>query len=102
MDQEQQISLLDMAKIHWRAFAPMWIFPVFFLAGGTIADQIGHPEIFFWSITPLFFWVFFRASKPCRPKEKGYLKCIFWAIFFPLIIWGVAVYARHLLFPELK
>jgi len=102
MDRNKDSSLFDVAKIHWRAFAPFWIFPVFFLVGGTIADQVGHPVLFFWSIVPIFLWAFFRATKPCKPKEKGYLKCVFWAIVFPFIIWGGAVFARHLLFPELK
>jgi len=89
------ISLMGAAKMHWRAFAPAWVFPVFFLFGGVESERLGHPLLFFWLIAvPLFFWTFGRAAAVWSRRQLGYWPTVFWAILVPFLIWAVAVYTR--------
>jgi len=95
MEQTQPPTLFAAAKCFWRNFAPAWVFPVFFLYGGLAAEEIGHPFLFMsFCAIPLFFWSFFRASRPWLQQKIKYWHCAFWAIIFPFIIWAFAVFSR--------
>ena len=81
--------------MHWRSFAPAWLFPIAFLYGGQAADQFGHPLVFFWVIAaPLFFWSFAHATAPYRKKQIGYWHMVFWSMGVPFLIWILAVFSR--------
>ena len=90
-------SLVQAARMHWRSFAPAWVFPLVFLFGGLASEQLGHPILFFWVVAvPLFFWTFSRATAVWRKGQLGYWQTAFWAMFVPFLIWAVAVYSRLL------
>ena len=87
-------SLIEAAKIHWRSFAPAWVFPLVFLFGGLASERLGHPALFFWIVAlPLFFWAFSRATAVWRKGGLGYWPTVFWAMLVPFLIWAAAVYA---------
>ena len=90
---QARITLLASGRMHWRSFLPAWIFPVVFLLGGVVSEQLGHPHVFFWGIAaPLFFWSYFRAAQV--PLSLPHIA--FWVVLVPFVIWAVAVYARLL------
>jgi hypothetical protein len=87
-------TLLEAARTHWRAFMPAWIFPAVFLFGGVASDRMGHPDIFFFAVLPLFFWSFARASGPWRRAEIRYWHGIFWCVAAPFVVWILAIFAH--------
>jgi len=94
MSDAEDSTLLRTGRTHWCAFAPAWIFPVIFLFGGLASDHMGHPNLFFFAVLPLFFWSFSRASSPWRKGEVRYWHGIFWCVAVPFIVWVVAVLAH--------
>lgn len=88
-------NLTHFAKMHWRSFAPMWIFPVVFLYGGETSYAQRHFNIFFWLVAlPVFFWSFSRATTLWREGRSNYPQVAFWAGIVPFLIWVMAVYSR--------
>ena len=99
----RHITLLAAARVHWRSFAPAWLFPFVFLYGGLASEASGHEQSFFLLIAaPLFFWSFFRATRPLRQAELEYWPCVFWAIIVPFLVWGAAVFSRLLVLSALR
>ncbi|MFK2930811.1 hypothetical protein [Dyella agri] len=94
MSDAQDATLLRTVRTYWRAFAPAWIFPAIFLFGGLASDRMGHPNLFFFAVLPLFFWSFSRATGPWRRGEIRYWHGAFWCLVVPFIVWGVAVFAH--------
>ena len=90
----RETTLLASARKHWRALAPAWAFPIVFFCGSLLADRIGHPNIFFVALLPLFFWSFGRASGLWLRREIRYGHAVFWCIIVPFVIWGIAVFAH--------
>ena len=81
--------------MHWRSFAPAWLFPLSFLYGGLAADQLGHPLVFFWVVAaPLFFWSFACATVPWSKKQVSYWHTVFWSLGVPFFMWTLALAAR--------
>lgn len=95
MNVDQPASLFAAARTFWRSFAPAWLFPFVLLYGGLAAERLGHPGLFFWLFAaPLFFWSYFRASRPWMERRIRYWHGAFWVMLFPFLIWAVAVYSR--------
>ena len=100
---DRPMSLLGGARLHWRSFAPAWLFPILFLYGGLASDSVGRQSWVFWLVAaPLFYWSFFRATRPLRHGELGYWPCMFWAMVVPFLIWVAAVFFRLLLLDILR
>jgi len=92
---EEEIALLQVAKLHWRSFWPAWVFPAFMLFGGLLADKLNHPLLFFNVLgIPLFFWSGLRAVGPWVRREIRYTHFVFWSMIVPFITWGILVFAR--------
>jgi hypothetical protein len=92
-------TLFEAGKRFWRIFAPAWLFPVVFLYGGTASEELGHPLLFFFFVAiPLFFWSFFRASRPWLNQKIQFWHSAFWGLFLPLLIWTVVVLSRNAVF----
>ena len=90
-------TLMEVAKANWRALAPVWVFPLFFLLGGAAAHALGYLNLFFWFVAiPVFFWSFYRALAACRRAKVRYWHAAFWVVLVPLAISGIAVYSRLL------
>ncbi len=84
METFRPVSLSDAARSHWRSFLPAWIFPFVFFYGGGVSDSLGHPNLFFFMIAlPLFYWSFYRASRPWLQSRVKYWHCVFWAMLVP-------------------
>lgn len=95
MESTRPATLIASFKVFWRSFAPAWAFPIAFLFGGLTAEDIGHPQLFFWLVAmPLFFWSFFRATRPWMEQKIYYWLCMFWAMVVPFLIWSAAVFSR--------
>ena len=93
MSDQAQTTLLASARNYWRSFAAAWVFPLVFLFGGLLSEELGHPLVFFWLIAaPFFFWSFFRAFR----APVNYWHMAFWGFLVPFIIWAAAVYTRLL------
>ena len=91
------------ARRFWRHFAPAWVFPVVFLYGGVASESLGHALLFFvLVVTPLFFWSFFRSTRPHREKLIPYWHWVFWGVLVPFLVWGVAVLTRLALLRQLR
>jgi hypothetical protein len=92
-------TLLGVGRTHWRQFAPAWAFPVFVFYGSALAEQLNIGGVFYWVfVIPLFYWSFFRASKPWLSKSAPYLAVVFWAMVVPFLVWGATVFSNILLF----
>jgi hypothetical protein len=92
---EPKTTLLNAAKRHWRSFAPIWIFPFWFMFGGLAVDKTQHPTlIFIFIFAPLFFWSFFRGTRVWMRREIQYSHYSFLAFVVPMLIWVVIVYGR--------
>jgi hypothetical protein len=95
MESTQPTNLWGAAESYWRSFFPAWIFPFVFFYGGAVSDSLGHPDLFFVVVAlPLFFWCFFRATRPWLHHQVKYWHCIFWAMVVPFLIGIVAVGSR--------
>jgi hypothetical protein len=95
MSDSRSLTLLGAVRQHWRSFIPAWLFPLFFLNGGQLAEQSGHTLLFFWVVAvPLFLWSGNRASKPWMKKQIRYWPMVFWSIIVPFTVWGLAVFSR--------
>ena len=95
METSRSVSLSDAARSHWRSFLPAWIFPFVFFYGGGVSDSLGHPNLFFIMIAmPLFYWSFYRASRPWLQRRVKYWHCVFWAMLVPFCMGIVAVASR--------
>ena len=95
MEHRVSPSALSVVKLHWRAFAPAWVFPVFLLYGSVTAERTGHETLFFFCLAvPVFVWSFFRAVRPGLDEEAPVPYVVFWAMVVPFVIWGVAVFLR--------
>jgi hypothetical protein len=87
--------LLNSAKQNRRYFWPIWIFPFWFLFGGVALEHSSHPFLIFGLIfIPLFFWSFFRATRPWMRREIKYSHYAFWVMVVPFLTWIVLVYLR--------
>lgn len=92
-------TLFEAGKIFWRSFAPAWLFPVIVLYGGIASDELGYPLPFFFFVAiPLFFWSFFRASRPWRDQRIQFWHSAFWGLLLPLLVGMVAVLSRNAVF----
>lgn len=78
----QKVTLLDAAKRHWRSFAPIWIFPFWFMFGGLAADKTRHPNLIFILVfAPLFFWSFFRGRAYGCGGRYNTATIVFWLLW---------------------
>jgi hypothetical protein len=92
---EEQSSLLQAAKRHWRSFVPAWVFPVGFFFGWLATKETKHSfVIFIFLFVPFFFWSFFRSAQPWMRREIKYSHYSFWAMVVPFFIWVILVYGR--------
>jgi len=91
----KNVSLIDTVVTHWRDFALVWVFPIFFLLGGSVSEVLGYPNTFFWlAALPVFFLSFYRAIRPWLKEEVSYWSLVFWVMLVPFLIWVVAVFTR--------
>lgn len=98
MESTLPATLFKAGKLFWRIFAPAWLFPVVFLYGGIASEELGYPLPFFFFVAiPLFFWSFFRASRPWLDQKIQFWHSAFWGLLLPLLIWTVAVLSRNAL-----
>ncbi|WP_148282971.1 hypothetical protein [Pseudogulbenkiania sp. NH8B] len=92
MNQTSPATLLAVAKVYWRHFAPAWMLPIVLLPVDALSARLGHPLLFFWLIVmPLFFWGIFRGARPWLEHKIKYWHCVFWIMVFPFLIWVVVV-----------
>ena len=92
-------TLFEAGKIFWRSFAPAWLFPVVFLYGEIASDELGYPLLFFFFVAiPLFFWSFFRASRPWINQRIRFWHSAFWGLMLPFLIGTVAVLSTNAVF----
>jgi len=95
MESGQSTSIRGTAQAHWRSFMPAWFFPFVFFYGGGISDSLGYPTLFFVLIAlPLFFWTFFRATRPYVQDRARYWPCVFLGLVVPFFLGIVAVGSR--------
>jgi hypothetical protein len=95
MELTQPTNLWGSAKTYWRSFLPAWLFPFVFFYGGGVSDSLGYPNLFFAVVAlPLFFWCFFRATRPWHRHQVRYWHCVFWAMVIPFLVGIVAVGSR--------
>jgi hypothetical protein len=95
MESSQSLNLLGAAKVHWRSFAPAWLFPIVFFYGGGASDSLGYENVFFIFVAlPLFFWSLFRAAQPWLRHRIKYSHCFFWAMVVPFLVGFVALGSR--------
>jgi hypothetical protein len=89
------VSLLKVAKLYWPYFFLMWIFPVIFLVGGSIADKAGHGWAFFrYFAMPLFFIGFLISGVPFFRKKISQLQLSLLVGVVPFLLWVFLVYFR--------
>jgi hypothetical protein len=89
---EHRHTLLGVAKQNWRLFLPAWLFPPVFLFGSMAAERFAVGVWFYWLVVmPLFFWSFFRASRPWLLKTAPYFQVVFWAIAVPFLVFVATV-----------
>jgi len=95
MESGQSTSIRGTAQAHWRSFMPAWFFPFVFFYGGGVSDSLGYPTLFFLLIAlPLFFWTFFRATRPYAQDRARYWPCVFLGLVVPFFLGIVAVGSR--------
>ncbi|NYE29699.1 hypothetical protein HDE78_002665 [Rhodanobacter sp. K2T2] len=95
MESGQSTSIRGTAQAHWRSFMPAWFFPFVFFYGGGVSDSLGYPTLFFLLIAlPLFFWTFFRATRPYVQNRARYWPCVFLGLVVPFFLGIVAVGSR--------
>lgn len=97
MEDLQPQSLMAAVRAHWRTFVPAWIFPIVLLYGFRVADDLGHPMVF-WSLvlTPLFFWSFVRWACLWLEDRICYWHSLVLGVLLPFTIW-IAAAASQLL-----
>jgi hypothetical protein len=95
MESGQSTSIRGTAQAHWRSFMPAWFFPFVFFYGGGVSDSLGYPTLSFLLIAlPLFFWTFFRATRPYVQNRARYWPCVFLGLVVPFFLGIVAVGSR--------
>jgi hypothetical protein len=93
--EDRRSTLWGTARQHWRSFAPAWVLPLVFLYGGLACENLGQPQLFFFLVAaPLFFWCFFRSTRPNRKSSIPYSHWVFWGVLVPFGVWSVAVLAN--------
>lgn len=92
-------TLFEAGRIFWRSFAPAWLFPVVFLYGGIASEKLGYPLPFFFLVAiPLFFWSFFRASRPWIDQRIRFWHSAFLGVLLPFVVGTIAVVPRNVVF----
>ena len=83
------MTLLEIARLHWRHYLPIWLFfPGFFVA----ARYFNFPAVALSLIViPLFFAVSIWALLPWLKRKVGYWPSLFWSVLVPVSIWFLAV-----------
>lgn len=81
------IEFTDVAKLHWKNFIFVWLWPPIFLAFLAF-EGFGYPILIFWTIwMPYYYWSLHIAAKPFGEKSYRNKYYFVWAILVPLLLW---------------
>jgi hypothetical protein len=98
LQSKNMASLLNSAKQNWHSFWPAWAFPVLLIFGSVVLEHSSRPLLIFIIIfIPLFFWSFFRATRPWMRQEIKYSHFAFWVILVPFSTWCILVFLKSFL-----
>ena len=88
-------SLFETVRLFWREYLAAWLYPLLLLFGGSASARLGHPVLFLWLVGfPLFFWSFWRASRPWLSKRIPYWHAVVLGVLIPFAIFVFAVNVR--------
>ena len=80
-------TLASTAKLHWRTLWPVWVLPVFFYAGGHLAEGIGRFDLFLFAVaSPVFVVAFLLALRPLTKGSMTTAHAVVWLILVPGLV----------------
>jgi hypothetical protein len=85
-------SLRAVAKLHWRSFFPIWVFPVFFFASSFV-PLLGVPAqpFFLLVLAPAAAVCFYVAAGPWRQGRLTFFQAAFCLVLVPFLVWVLVV-----------
>lgn len=78
--------MIDALKRNWSYFAWSWAFVAWAVLVGMTVDALGFGRAFFWMSTPLFFYCFFRGTRPWFRGSATYIQTVVWAMLAPFLL----------------
>ena len=91
-------SVAKSARLFWRSFLAIWVFPAFFFVGWQVVQHAIGLAPYFWVVAVLLLLVGLgRPALLYFTRRLSYLSVVVWAMLVPFIIWGVVLVAHQFL-----
>jgi hypothetical protein len=85
-------DLLSVARKHWRALVPVWLFPVFLFLIQFLPWFDSHPFlILVLVVVPAMTYCFRIAAAPLKEGTMSRAQYAIWAFLVPMLVWCVIV-----------
>jgi hypothetical protein len=77
---------------YWRAFLPIWLFPIGFLSMVWLPGFNSHPAAYLFALAfPLLSVCMYVAGHPYRRKQLSWSQVMLWAAVVPFLIWACLI-----------
>jgi hypothetical protein len=93
LTQTRPDTLASAARVYWKSFAPLWVWPLVFQLAVAGGQRTGHLFLSWWLVAfPFGCWAFFRASRLWLAHAIRFTHQFVLGMVIPLVVLTIVMF----------